>query len=65
MKAHSRSTDDPQSLGGKTACSGVTDMIYRDDECRLRTENVPANFMTLKDNAQNLIKKRQAKTRSA
>ena len=24
------------------------DMVFRDDECRVRTENAPANFTTLK-----------------
>src|SRR5208283_1625707 len=35
----------------------VMDMVFRDDECRVRTENAPANFTTLKHMAQNLIKK--------
>ena len=26
----------------------VMDMIFRDDECRIRTDNAPANFTTLK-----------------
>jgi hypothetical protein len=39
------------------------DMIFRDDECRIRTEHAPANFTTLKHMAHNLIRKapRQAK----
>ena len=26
----------------------VMEMVFRDDECRVRTENAPANFTTLK-----------------
>jgi predicted transposase YbfD/YdcC len=39
----------------------VMDMVFRDDECRVRTENAPANFTTLKHMAQNLIKKSPGK----
>jgi predicted transposase YbfD/YdcC len=35
----------------------VLDMVFRDDECRLRTTNVPANFTTLKHMALNLIRR--------
>ncbi|WP_157235629.1 ISAs1 family transposase [Methylosinus sp. LW4] len=34
----------------------VLDMAFRDDECRVRTENAPANFTTLKHIANNLIR---------
>lgn len=34
----------------------VMDMIFRDDECRLRTDHAPANFCTFKHMAQNLIR---------
>ena len=34
----------------------VLDMIFRDDECRVRNENAPANFTTLKHMAINLIR---------
>jgi predicted transposase YbfD/YdcC len=34
----------------------VMDMIFRDDECRVRTDNAPANFTTLKHMAHNLIR---------
>lgn len=34
----------------------VMDMIFRDDECRLRTSHAPANFCTIKHMAQNLIR---------
>ena len=39
----------------------VMEMVFRDDECRVRTENAPANFTTLKHMAQNLIKKSPGK----
>jgi predicted transposase YbfD/YdcC len=35
----------------------VMDMLFRDDECRIRTEHAPANFTTLKHIALNLIRK--------
>jgi predicted transposase YbfD/YdcC len=34
----------------------VMDMIFRDDECRLRTDHAPANFATIKHMALNLIR---------
>ena len=34
----------------------VLDMVFRDDECRLRTNHAPANFCTIKHMAQNLIR---------
>lgn len=40
----------------------VLDMVFRDDECRLRTNHAPANFCTIKHMAQNLI--RRARKRS-
>lgn len=39
----------------------VMDMVFRDDECRVRTENAPANFTTLKHIAHNLIRKAPGK----
>src|SRR3974390_1382818 len=39
----------------------VMDMIFRDDECRIRTEHAPANFTTLKHIAHNLIRKASGK----
>ena len=41
----------------------VLDMVFRDDECRLRTNHAPANFATLKHMALNLI--RRAKTKDS
>lgn len=34
----------------------VMDMVFRDDECRIRTEHAPANFTTIKHIALNLIR---------
>ncbi len=39
----------------------VMDMIFRDDECRIRTDHAPANFTTLKHMAHNLIRKAPSK----
>jgi len=35
----------------------VMDMVFRDDECRVRTDHAPANFCTIKHIAHNLIRK--------
>ena len=39
----------------------VMDMVFRDDECRVRTDNAPANFITLKHMANNLIRRTPGK----
>ena len=39
----------------------VMDMIFRDDECRVRTDHAPANFTTVKHMACNLIRKAPGK----
>ena len=39
----------------------VLDMIFRDDECRVRTDNAPANFTTMKHIAFNLIRRAPGK----
>jgi transposase InsO family protein len=39
----------------------VMDVIFRDDECRVRTDHAPANFTTLKHMAHNLIRKAPGK----
>jgi predicted transposase YbfD/YdcC len=39
----------------------VMDMVFRDDECRVRTEHAPANFTTIKHIALNLIRKAPGK----
>ena len=39
----------------------VMDMMFRDDECRIRTGHAPANFTTLRHMAQNLYRKSPGK----
>ena len=39
----------------------VMDMVFRDDECRIRTEHAPANFTTIKHMAHNLLRKAPGK----
>ena len=39
----------------------VMDMVFRDDECRLRTDHAPANFTTIKHIALNLIRRTPGK----
>lgn len=38
----------------------VMDMVFRDDECRVRTDHAPANFTTIKHMAHNLMRRGQA-----
>jgi predicted transposase YbfD/YdcC len=33
----------------------IMDMVFRNDECWIRTDNAPENFVTLKHMANNLI----------
>ena len=54
-----------QFLTRQNSLHWVMDMIFRDDECRIRTDHAPANFTTIKHMAQNLIRKAQARTHSA
>ena len=35
----------------------VMDMVFRDDECRIRKDNAPANFATVKHMASNLLRR--------
>ena len=39
----------------------VMDMVFRDDECRIRKENAPANFATIKHMASNLLRRAPGK----
>jgi predicted transposase YbfD/YdcC len=39
----------------------VLDMVFRDDECRVRTEHTPANSTTIKHIAHNLLRKASGK----
>ena len=43
----------------------VMDMVFRDDECRVRTDNAPANFATCRHIAYNLTRKAPGKDSSA
>src|SRR4051812_50090556 len=38
----------------------VMDMVFRDDECRIRTDHAPANFTTIKHMALNLTRRAPA-----
>ena len=37
------------------------DCLFRDDECRVRTEHAPANFTTIRHMAHNLLRRHPAK----
>ena len=39
----------------------VLDMVFRDDECRVRTDHAPTNFTTIKHMALNLIQRAKGK----
>ena len=39
----------------------VLDMVFRDDECRVRTNHAPANFTTIRHIACNLMRKASGK----
>ena len=39
----------------------VMDMVFRDDECRIRKNNAPANFTTVKHMASNLLRRAPGK----
>ena len=39
----------------------VMDMVFRDDECRVRKDHAPANFTTIKHMASNLMRNATAK----
>jgi predicted transposase YbfD/YdcC len=40
----------------------VIDMLFRDDECRVRTSHAPANFTTIKHMAHNLLRRAPGKS---
>ena len=40
----------------------VMDMLFRDDECRVRTNHAPANFTTIKHMAHNLLRRPPGKS---
>lgn len=37
------------------------DLLFRDDECRVRTNHAPANFTTIKHMALNLLRRPDSK----
>ena len=39
----------------------VMDMVFRDDECRIRSQNAPSNFTTIKHMASNLLRRGKGK----
>ena len=39
----------------------VMDMVFRDDECRIRSGHAPANFATIKHMASNLLRRGKGK----
>ena len=39
----------------------VMDMVFRDDECRIRSDNAPANFATIKHMASNVLRRGKGK----
>jgi predicted transposase YbfD/YdcC len=50
------------SEGIENSLHWVMDMLFRDDECRVRTDHAPANFTTIKHMAHNLLRKASGKT---
>ena len=60
---------DAQRLGDAVRCHWgvenglhwVMDMVFRDDECRIRKHNAPANFATIKHMASNLLRRAPGK----
>jgi hypothetical protein len=40
----------------------VMDMLFRDDECRVRINHAPANFTTIKHMAHNLLRRAPEKS---
>ena len=51
-----RQGDAIRSHWGVEAHHWVVDMVFRDDECRIRRDNAPANFATIKHIASNLMR---------
>ena len=49
--------DDPSALGHRELLHWVMDMAFRDDECRIGTDNAPPNFATCRHIAYNLTRK--------
>ena len=45
-----------QHWGVENGLHWVMDMVFRDDECRIRKKNAPANFATVKHMASNVLR---------
>ena len=39
----------------------VMDLVFRDDECRMRSDNAPTNFATIKHMASNVLRRGKGK----
>jgi predicted transposase YbfD/YdcC len=50
-----------KSLAGIVRSHWAMDMVFRDDECRIRTDHAPANFTTIKHMALNLTRRAPGK----
>jgi len=50
-----------QHWGVENGLHWVMDMVFRDDECRIRKDNSPANFTTIKHMASNILRLSKAK----
>ncbi len=61
LLAHAIGPIIPSHWAVENSLHWVMDMIFRDDECRIRTDHAPANFTTLKHIAHNLIRKAPGK----
>jgi predicted transposase YbfD/YdcC len=56
-----RQGDAIRSHWGVESHHWVMDMVFRDDECRIRKANAPANFTTIKHIASNLMRRAEGK----
>ena len=56
-----RQGDAIRSHWGVESHHWVMDMVFRDDECRIRKANAPANFATVKHIASNLMRRAPGK----
>ncbi|MCP4099057.1 MAG: ISAs1 family transposase [Planctomycetaceae bacterium] len=50
-----------QHWGVENGLHWVMDMVFRDDECRIRKDNSPANFAAIKHMASNILRGSKAK----
>ena len=53
-EAHAKAIRD--HWGIENGLHWVMDMVFRDDECRIRKRNAPANFTTIKHAASNMLR---------